>query len=324
MEKDLIKEYYKNSTKYLDGMTWDVMKKHCKISLIPYLSGYSLPLRKVEGSSTYFCNKDDNCYIIGKYIGYATPDILRIHGIPVYDEENMSVNGIVKGVEKLDYMLRMDNRIEALLNKKEIALINKIKGNLPYELEYFDSDFYDDVDEFLEKHKSGKGRQRLKGMLNDENVIFREISYSDYTQVKNFVIGMRKEKGKEYYRSKFYDTLIADWKMYDYEMYGLFYKNILMYVMGFWRVGNVARADMIMSLKTDDEYEKLSIPKKYRRGSEYTFKYILYRKLKDMGIDILSVDGVGYRVDKGDGLREHKKERYNRELEIYRVRYKGD
>lgn len=321
MEKDIIKEYFKNSTKYLDGASWKAIENSLIYREVPFTGVYTIPMRIAEGSGTYFWNYRDNMHFIGKYIGYATPDILRFQGLPIPDVVN--AENLVKSAKKVVDLLKMDKRVEILLNENELKILIKVLGNVPCEIEYFDSDFYDNIDDYITKHSSGRGKDRLRGMLKDENITCREVVLDDYPQLKNILSEFRKEKlaKKDWHRDGFYNRFIADWELYGFKLYGLYYKNILLYAVSYWTSGNVMRSDVGFKIKDINFYDEHNIPKKYVKAVEYTLKYKLFLKMREGGIKFYSVDGVGYaNAKKGSGLRTYKTERYGKEMKIYRLK----
>ena len=312
-------KYYKEAEKYLDNFTEKDEENYLKIAKIPYQSSYTLSLRKVAGNSTYFCKNEKDYKIVGKCITFLKNKPIQFVGIPLPKELN--IDNVINGIPIIYETLKSLNyeNCKWILSSRELSILNKYyNGNIPYNLEYYDSDYYDDIKIALDSIP-----EKIKKTYKEECMYIAELFP---TQIENlvpeFIEDLKAKHGKDFYRAGFYNKLIKNHNKYNYKFIGLFCNSQLVAVEAIWIKGNIARSDLGLHKKDNNWYRERKLSTKINRYGFTIFKVGLYKYLLAKCVDIYSADGVGYNVGDTKGLRALKEKDYNNKMDRFIITLK--
>ena len=317
-------EYYHTSGRYLDNFTEYDEEKYMKIAKVPLPSSFTYYLRKVIGNSTYICRNIGDYKVIAKCVLFLKPELMMFRGIPIPNETN--VKSILGGIPIIEEEMKNLQNVQWVVSELELKLINhyykSINKEIPYNVEFFDNEYYDDIDEFLQNTK-----EQTKNLFKDEKFYAKQLdNYEISTLVPEMLADLKAKHGKKFHRENFYNKLVKNPSKYPfYKFYGIFYGDLLLYTLGYWINSNVCRADVAVGRYGFPWYREHNIQTKFCRFTLKALKYKLYQELKKQGVTIFSIDGVGHDlVESGKtGLSDYKSLQYNRKMPRYIITLKG-
>lgn len=319
--KNLNFEFYKSAGKYITDFLLTDEEKYIKIAKVPYQSSFTRSYREVIGNSTYFCKEYKGYKVVGKCIPFLKDKPLHFSGLPIPNIVNTeNVLNSVPVIEEIFRGLEYNESIKWVLSTRELILVKKYYGYIPYELEYYDSDYYDEIKIALDKIP-----EKIKKTYKDECLYIRELYDTDIVNnLPEFINELKLRKGKTFHRDSFYNKLIKNYDKYNYKFVGLFCNSKLVAIEGIWINGNVARSDFGMRKKDNNWYRDNKLSTKINRYGFTLFKLGLYPYLISKGVEIYSADGVGYKVANNDGLRVLKEKDYNNKMDRFIITFKKE
>lgn len=311
----MAKKFYNSCSSLLES-GYNKKNENDYISLYKYprMGNYSYLVRLMEGKSlTYFTKDIENNLFVGKYLSYSSPSYIQLCGLPITERNKESV---INGILCLERLLNSEYLVKAILSEYELALYKSVtKMNISeYSIVYRDSEFFDDIDICLSKYVGSKNKSKyLRGYEKDPSIEIRKLGIEDLYDMEMLLLRFKKYKSANLHRKEFYHNLISSVSELNYNMYGLYYKDSLFCMWGYYTAGDIARSDiMISSVEGTGFYDE--VPKKYISDSKHIMKHFIYSKLKEEGISKFCVDGAA-----SDELRKHKRSNYTNEIKRYMI-----